>query len=485
MTQLPSKQGTARLVRTINADEAQGLRLRRQWVIQPAEASTEWAWPSMALGLGYVLQHHPDTIVRQWGDEGDGVWLLGVAASDERTGMIDFATPASRSHDAVVASLRSMAGMYVLVRVDAEDVHCYTDPAAMMGMYHKDGCVASTPALLGALARDDSIDCQYTIRGSDDWYTGRITPFTGVRCVLANHCFSIRRGTESRFWPNELFAEISHDEGVSSIAKHFVGVLGSLSEQHPLLVSLTAGRDSRINLAACRGILDRVSCFTLRGAGVHPKDVAVPGRLAERFGFAHRYVELEATPGWLDVMYDEMTSGLVIGSRRRILGACRHLVADDAVHVNGNLGATALGFFWDSASPSRVSEKALLKEFVQKPDCIRNGVREWIASVPELPASVVYNLMYFEQRGGRWMGPGETASQIFYNSFSPFCSRVFFELLSGMPVSSQRGDSVLRGLVEELWLELLCEPYCSGTNLIGRAVPKRLKVLLQAIRPHG
>ena len=197
------------------------------------------------------------------------------------------------------------------------------------------------------------------------------------------------------------------------------------------------------------------------------------------------YQDIEPVPPWLDTLYDEMTSGLVIGSRRRILGACRHLETDGAVHVNGNLGATALGFFWDSAQPQVLHEESLLREFVNKAPVIRQGVREWVESLPDLPVHVLYNLMYMEQRGGRWMGPGETASQLFYDSFSPFCSRVFFEVLSGMPVSSQRRGVVLRGIVDDSWPELMSEPYSSGTNLLARTVPKRLKVLIQKFRKHG
>ncbi|MFG0257213.1 MAG: hypothetical protein ACF8GE_04860 [Phycisphaerales bacterium JB043] len=472
-----------RLVRTIGADDAGRLRLRRQWVIQPSSTPNTHGWAQSELGHDLVLRHHPDTIVRRWESAGDAIWLIGVAMGE--SGSPDFSEPTSRSHDAVTQALDQLAGMYVLVRVDEQDVHCYTDPAAMMGLYVKEQSVSSTPTLLETLERDESIANEYTLGGCDDWYTGRTTPFVGVHCVLANHCYSIRTGSERRFWPRESFGGMSHDEGVRAIASHFRGLLQALASEHPLLVSLTGGRDSRINLASCRDVLDRVSAFTLRGEGVHPRDVAIPERLAERFGFRHELVDLEQTPEWLDAIYDEMTSGLVIGSRRRVLGACRHLCSDDAIHVNGNLGATALGFFWDSPQPARVREESLLKEFVQKPGCIREGVRQWLDSVPDMAPGAIYNLMYFEQRGGRWMGPGETASQIFYNSFSPFCSREFFRVLSSMPVPSQRGATVLRQIVAESWPELLCEPYCSGTSLIGRAVPKRLKMMLKGLRHHG
>ncbi|MHC4975177.1 MAG: hypothetical protein ACYTF7_01070 [Planctomycetota bacterium] len=471
-----------RYVRTLCEHDAERLHLRRQWVIQAADAICPSGWTTARLGHGHVLCHHPEATVRSWGSEGDGVWLLGTCATDGAEGRIEFETPEQRAHESVVRALREMVGMYALVRVDADDIHCYTDPAAMMGLYYSGTCVASTPALMPELERDPRIEAQYTLEGSDDWFTGRITPFMGVRCVLANHRRSLLSGGEERFWPLEIEENSrDHQSGVRDIAAHFEGVLRRLADERPLLMSLTGGRDSRVNLAMSRDIIADAQTFTISGQGVRADDVAIPERFASRFGFPHIRVEVEEASGWITELYDSMTSGVVIGSRRRIIGACGRLATDSAVHVNGNLGAIAFGFYWDSSVPTRVRTETLLKEFINKAPCIREGVAQWQESLPDLPAHVIYNLMYLEQRGGRWMGPGETASQLFYDSFSPFCSRVFFEILAGMPISSQRGGGVLEDLVRHSWPELMEQAYCSGKNPLGRMLPKRLKSMIKRV----
>ncbi len=79
------------------------------------------------------------------------------------------------------------------------------------------------------------------------------------------------------------------------------------------------------------------------------------------------------------------------------------------------------------------------------------------------------------------MGIGETASNLFYESGSVFCSRQVFECICGMPSSSQGDGRLLENLVGELWPELLEVPYSSGTTMLKRLLPKKLKYGLSKV----
>lgn len=477
---LPPPSASGRLKHAVPLEEhnAASLRLRRQWAVLRAGDDAPAGWTSRTLPGGYVLRTHPETPTETSGGGTAGLILLGLALNPAYPGAGVLAPPpwsTAPDHVQTVAFLRNLGGTYAVVRYDAHGIWLYTDPAAMLGVYYSNGRAASSPSLLPGLARDPAIDDAFPFGGADDWYPGSLCPFVGVKALLANHCLDVARGSAARFWPSTEFKPVGHDEGVHRACDILRGMMHAAVAAGPVLASLTGGKDSRVVLAAAKDVADRIEYFTLDGPGVKRCDVDLAGRLAERFGLDHRFVPIPDPPDWLLDRYDEMTAGLAVGARRQIAGACRTLASPSYLHANGNLGALAKSFFWHSPRPRSVRRSALAKEFTRKPPCITAALDEWLASLPPMPATAVYSLMYLEQRGGRWMGPGETAASLYYQSFTPFNHRVLFEILAGMPAESLYGGKLLVGFVEHLWPELLEVPYCRATRNWGTYLPKSFK----------
>ena len=224
-----------------------------------------------------------------------------------------------------------------------------------------------------------------------------------------------------------------------------------------------------------------IEFFTIADKSVRACDLEAPASLRERFGLNHRFVENEPSPDWLTDLYDEIAAGMSIGGRREILGACRQIAGPDYIHVNGNLGGIVKALFWHSPHPKAVKLRALAKEFLKRPPCIVNGIREWQDSLPELPASFVYDLMYIEQRMGRWASIGETAANLFYRSATPFASRELFEAVAGMPEAYKPGGRLAEDFVEKLWPQLLEVEFCKERKWIF--VPKRVRRLVKRLTP--
>ena len=163
-------------------------RLRGQWIVgkRPPEVD---GWRSIVRSGEFALWAHPSCRCEVVERDQETIACLGTPSwrGTLPDNPIALLADAWAQGTGEADPLRWIAGTYAIVRAVDGDVWIYTDPAAMMGVYFAEGVAASSPALLGPLMRDASIDRMYRFGGTDDWYPGSLTPFRGVRSLLANH----------------------------------------------------------------------------------------------------------------------------------------------------------------------------------------------------------------------------------------------------------------------------------------------------------
>lgn len=463
----------------MKASKQSKLRMRRQWIIGLSSDPNPTEWQSMPLTDSLELSLHPDLQVEALNKSDELILVLGQLVRTE-TSPPDHTTIIS-GRDALIDWLEGAAGVYVVVRVCGRCVEVFTDPAGIMGVYYKDGRAASSPSLLPGFEWNEHMRKEYPLRGTDDWFTGSLTPFLGISYLMANHSLDVISGTVVRFWPRNPVAKTSLSQGIATAASIMRTIVHQVSKKRGnILLSLTGGKDSRVNLAAAREVLDEVNCFTLRGKGVKKSDLSIPANLAKRFDFTHCFVDIPPCESWLTEIYDEISGGIAIGARRDILSACLHFEDRDAIHLSGNLGAIAKAYYWRSANPEPFARSLLVRDFINLAPCIEHGVDEWVASLPSgLSAGMIYNLMYLEQRGGRWTGVGENASSIFYQPFSAFNSREFFLALCQVPDKDQFCCDLHEELIAYLWPELLEVPFTVSSRNLFAFMPKGFKDLIK------
>jgi hypothetical protein len=473
--------------RPLTPEALADLRLRRQWVITRRSDEIEHPWPRIDLDADFVLHHHPEARV-QAGRMGDaGALTIGVAVSTSATAQdLDrqLAALGTADQDRVNRFLYDLCGTYVLLRYRPGEVTLYTDPAGLMTVYRGNGRVASSPSLLGVLQRDAALDREFAFGPDNDWYPGTLTPFVGVVALPANHALDLATGGTRRTWPHPPIAAISSEEGTQRIASLLRTLAGRVLERGPVICSLTGGKDSRVNLAAIGDRHEEVEFFTIRADGIKTCDLEIPVILARRFGLEHTVVEAGPPPRWLLGLYDEIAAGLAIGGRRSIAEASSRIAGTDYIHLNGNLGGVTKSYFWHTRHPRRLRRRSLSKEFAHTSPRIDDALDGWLDTLPDLPPTTIYNLMYLEQRAGRWAGVGEMASNLFYDSVTLLASREIIDTICALPVDAQYGGRTPVDLVRRLWPELLDVPYCAVRRNWSTYVPRRVKTRLKAMTGH-
>lgn len=462
--------------------EAGRLSLRRQWAVareRPAPELSERSglYPETGPGGGVFLFAHPEALVSRGRAGGVALTVLGAACRASGAGLFD----GLESAGDLAGWLRDLVGVHAVIACGPDGTRVYTDPGGMMNVFvGSSGVMASTPAALPETAPGDRAAI-----GRDGWWPWDAAPFEGVRALPANHSLDLETGAVERFWPVEALGALSAEEATARGAETIRASMTALVHDHTALVSLTGGLDSRVTLAAASGLdRARVRAFTLDVLGAEER--ALVERLVELSGVEHEWVRVPAAPAEVLGLYDGMTLGMSVGSRREVAGGCWSLRGTDALHVSGNLGAIAKAFYWPSGRAERPTARTLLRDFNDRDEVRRRGAEAWAASVPaELSAEAACNLAYLEQRGGRWMGIGETASNLFYAPTSLFSSRALFEIISGAPAEMQRDGRLLRSFVERLSPELAAVGYASGTAAWRRMMPRCLKTLLAPVFKRG
>jgi len=472
--------GGPRFAEPFGEDDAPRARLGRHWCVADAGEYLPEGWEREPLPGGCVFAAHPWARVEVRRSASAVAVSVGVAVDplsphEQLVDAIDLEVTGAALRQALVAALKRFGGMYTVILSCPEGTWLSSDPAGMAQVFHLPGRAASSVGLLGAVQRDHDIDAQFPLRGYDDWYTGSTTPYRNVRVLLANHLLDLQTGDSCRFWPTADFPKLDRDDGIGAMAYLLRGMVDAAATQGPLLASITGGRDSRVCLAALRDRRSETEFFTLRAAQVKACDLEIPEELARKHELRHSFVESPPPEPWLLKLYDESASWMVAGGPREVAEGCRRVASPRYIHVNGNLAAIAKSYFWAHPWPRGVWRRALAKDFVTKAPCIWSGVDEWLASLPDLEPTTIYNLMYFEQKGGRYSGLRDTASGLFFDSFPPFNHRDIFGTLCGLQRRDQYGGRLLRELVGALWPDLLETRYCPVTRSWGAYVPKRWK----------
>lgn len=158
-----------------------------------------------------------------------------------------------------------------------------------------------------------------------------------------------------------------------------------------------------------------------------------------------------------------------------------NLASSTYIHMNGAAGEISSPFYWHSKNPKNVRIGSLMRKHGSKPPEIRSGFLEWLATVEHFSPTTVYNLMFAEQIEGRWQGISETASNIFYESFSPYCNREIIMTICSLPNSVVYENKLRFDFVRRMWPELLDVRYTTSSPLskyVPRAIKDKLKFLL-------
>lgn len=407
----------------------------------------------------------------------DGVLTGGpvVLDTDERT-RLDWS--------AVDALHRRLAGRFLLVLLPDDEPTVVLDAYGSLAAVHSAArrTVASVPALIGGELDTELAEATgFPHRGT--WLPFGLTLTVGTRRLQADHALDLRTWRTTRHWSPPLPGTADGDEVAAVVHEGVRRTIGAVAAVHPLTLSLTGGRDSRLLLGCAREVLPEAVLFTLVQPGPETVDAHLATRLADRYALAHELLPVRTTrpeerDEWLTV-----TGHAVGGELWQAHETLRRL--DPArVLLPGTAGEVGRAHTYRPGDPDDgpVAPETLLRRLrLPALPVYLEHAGSWLAELPELPYSTVLELAYVEQRLSCWAGPGHYGNRTSRFELSPFASRTLFEAMLALPVEHRWSERLGDDVVSRAWPELLDLPFNEFTGLRGArdTAVRRVKQLVR------
>lgn len=414
------------------------------------------SWPLIDSGGVRVGTVH-GVLLREWAGP-------GVTVGDDAV-RTDF--PVATSEDFEERLFPGLSGLFVAVTGAPLPRRLYVDNGAQIPMVWctRSGRAGSSPTrILSPAEQRDRFDRarwhRLVEREGHGWISGTLTAYQDVRRLLPGHWLDLDRLETGRFWPREdrLGPPLGLAEGAAQAADAVKGMVEAVVRQYRTAISITAGFDSRMLVAASRDVCTRAGYYTVP---IDAVDAWQAPRIARALGLSHRLVPVVPSTPADQQWWDEAVGYSVREKNRDFFRTLGQLDAE--VIVNGAFGEPGRARLYrrDAATINRRRiDPALLLSRLTVPKTAEHlaEMEAWLAPVQWLPSSAILDLAYIELRGASWAMAQAPAQKAIRWSFAPFAQRAVFDAFLRVPPEVKGTRRLFEAMVLHLWPELMQFP---------------------------
>ena len=337
-------------------------------------------------------------------------------------------------------------GRYAFILAPAEGgLRFYPDASGSLSAVFQNTSrtIASRPALCHSTVEssneDELSDELRNIRlRSGTWYPLGFCGGSDIRVILPNHYLNVEAWRIRRFWS---YGPVLIDEragaierAIRTISDDIARVITCVDRYHPLTLSLTSGRDSRMVLACCpRHILRRVSFHTLPDHS--EADVQVARLLAAHFSLS------------LDVKDNPPSNRVLVQGVGGEVGRCFYWKETDFRQTEPTIDDLTERLGWGDVSHPLV----------------RKALTEWMSGLKGASWLRVLDLAYIELRVACAHAPAMyDHDRVTMFSLYPMNSRSIFSAMLSLPEKWRYRHGLFRSVIKLNWSELITFPLHSS-----------------------
>ena len=469
--------------------EKEKLFWRRQFILGPHFIDHLSTWKKLVVNNTLFLTAHPELEITQVAHNGKCLTLIGYILDpyNPSSNNLDICNRLVRqivSAEDAFQKMDHLGGRFVVLLNVEGDMRLFTDAIGYRSVYFlRDSTrilwCASQPGAIAQqlgleLNRDtwnEFLDSGHFRSNPEYWYPGDSSPFKKILHLLPNHYLSFENGEVVRYWPRKRIDSISIEECIEQASDLLKRLMKSANHRLELALSLTAGYDTRLLLAACKEISKEIVIFTQIHPGIDTShmDIWVPDAILSKLGLKHTLV---TCPQKIDddflECYEQNVSTGRLSRALSMYGQYKYWGSSGKVLILGSGGEIFRCIFgnrWKySGDNSRVSAKTLAKLAGMKDNTFAvNQFENWRSktkSIPEDYGINILDLFVWEQGEANWGSMNQAEADIAHESFFPYnCHRLLTILLSAeqkyrMPPKHE----LIRRLVAHMWPEILDTP---------------------------
>ena len=467
--------------------DAERLLFRRQFILGPRFAEKFNSWKRIQVRNDICLTVHPDLPTHQVSSKNRAISLLGyiLDPNDPKANDADILNRllrdlcASAGLNDFFKCTYDLGGRWILIVDDGKEIRLHHDAVGYRQVFFTDlsfcselWC-ASQPALiaevLGYQIDDEAKEFINLCKGvnKEYWWPGDSTPYRETKCLLPNHCLDLKTGLHHRLWPDAPLRFLSLTDSVEKCAGLLQGLIKSAANRFKLAMTLTAGRDTRLLLAAAREMADKLDFYSFIYWDMTKEhaDVVIPSRILSRLGLKHHIIQC---PVSMESEFERFYVTNVAFAHDvwgTIAQGLYHDYPSDSVCVKGNAIPIAKCNYLYKLPKSERKKKitaATLARLNNIPDndFAIKAFEKWLAQLGDVHNIHVLDLFQWEQREARWQAMSQNEWDIVQEVFVPYNCRSLLTHLLSIPEEYRRPPTYAmhQALTARLWPELLSEP---------------------------
>jgi hypothetical protein len=360
-------------------------------------------------------------------------WLVGWAVEGRRfveSVQIE-GDPQAGFADRFSDTLRGFGGRFAAALVDDPSPRFELDAlGSLAAVYRADKrIVASTPTA----AHFDALD-PFVARClaepemvANGYFLADLTRTDDTRRLLPHFYLDLNTFAPRRCWPTAPLTPLGVDDAAERVLDAIGDILEGIASRYPIQHGLSAGRDTRLILAAAKRRGIDIDWYTFnyddpQKAG----DVELACEIAKRMKLRHRVISLDTPPQSMREDY-LFRVGYCANSGKtcdQYDGCLKNLNLRGAMGI-GYGGEAGRGMYWRAALPaSRPDAASLLRILKLRHADPRQpaAAERWLATIPDFlgPAHVL-DLAYVELRAGCWGMPQMYGAAPVACYFVPLC----------------------------------------------------------------
>ena len=463
------------------------LQFRRQFLLGGERFAPNEYWSAIQLRRGLHLSVHKDLTVFSAGHEQITVTLLGHAIDPlhpDRTEADILQSLIAEAEDlkSIIDSAAPLVGRWIIIVQDDDGTYLFTDPCSFRSVYYysdgKNVWCASQPELIRtkcelSLNTDDTLGSFLTdlrhLRMESAWI-GSSTIYENCFHLMPNHFVNVESGQQTRFYPTGPIKEKKLADVIELSCAILQGTMTALVARYGVMVALTSGWDSRVQLAASRHVRDELEYFVYSQSNVqedHP-DIWLPRRIAKSLGLNFNVKQSpDELPGWFVCLLSQnVTCARILPKTGPIYD--KLVNGETRINVNGNGSEICRNFFdkFCNRNVEVVSAKELAArmfgEEKASPLFVIKEFQKWKDGFNYPPAENlnIFDFLYWEQRLGNWGAQYPAEQDIAVEEISPFNCRLLFETLSAAPrrLRAAPDYQLYQDMMRQMWPEVLSFP---------------------------
>lgn len=443
------------------------------------EAEKFSGWPKRLIGEKYYLYCHPELQFSRLKKEDKEIVVLGYILDPDHpqydnNQILAGIMEGSETFEDVLACIDRYSGRWALIWNDPSGARLMNDACGTRQIYYysdgKEAWYGSQPSII---AYELGLETNFTPEIREFMHSaeykkecawiGDGTVYDHLYHLLPNHYIQLESFEVKRFWPTTELEKLDKNDAVEETARLIRGTILSVFYRFKnVALSVTAGVDSRMNLAASEPVKDQIRyIFCTDGHSKRNTDYRVSSRLLGKLKLKQHIISLhEDDATFNDTYFRNVTVASNIPSKKFIYSFYKDM--PEYIHVSG-VGAGIAKSFYIQDNKSATCEKISKASGYGNSRYAESFVEKWLKDaegIRNLTTVNLYDIFYWEQRMGNWGAKSSAEQDIAIEETWPYNNRKLLATMLSVNSKYRRPPvyKFHRMVIRHLWKETLSMP---------------------------